>query len=138
MKIIFICKYNAFRSKIAESYFKKINKNPQIKVISRGFFMGDRADNVQRKMAKTLLDVKIQGDSVPVNINELVSANKIIVVANDIPKIMFNYSYEDLQKKLEIWRIKDEQKKNVKNIENIIKAIKKRVSSLVKELEKLK
>jgi len=27
MKIPFICKYNRFRSKIAEAYFNKINKN---------------------------------------------------------------------------------------------------------------
>jgi len=35
-KIIFICRGNVFRSRIAENYFKKKNKNKNIKVISGG------------------------------------------------------------------------------------------------------
>ena len=40
MKILFICKYNRFRSRVAAAYFKKINKNSKIKVESAGKDMG--------------------------------------------------------------------------------------------------
>ncbi len=30
MNIIFVCKYNRFRSRVAEAYFKKINKDKNI------------------------------------------------------------------------------------------------------------
>ena len=30
-KILFVCKFNRFRSKVAEAYFKKINRNRRIK-----------------------------------------------------------------------------------------------------------
>lgn len=56
MKILFICKYNAFRSRIAEEYFKKINKNSKIQVISRGFIMGGNSDNEQREISNKLLE----------------------------------------------------------------------------------
>ena len=49
MKILFICKYNAFRSKVAESYFNKMNKNKKIKAFSRGFIMGGAPDKSQRQ-----------------------------------------------------------------------------------------
>ena len=36
MNIIFVCKWNRFRSKIAEAFFKKYNKNKDITCFSRG------------------------------------------------------------------------------------------------------
>ena len=133
-KIIFLCKHNIFRSRAALDYFKKTNKNKNIIAVSRGFIMGGgKPDPVQTRIAKKF-GISLKGKSKPVNLQELVKANKIIVVANDIPKIMFNYSIINLQKKLRIWKIPDEQKGNSKNIENIIKNIMKRVEELVEEL----
>jgi len=40
MKIAFVCKYNRFRSQIAEAYFNKLNKNKSIKVYSAGVIKG--------------------------------------------------------------------------------------------------
>jgi protein-tyrosine-phosphatase len=139
MKIIFICKYNAFRSRVAEEYFEKINKNSKIKTISRGFIMGGNSDSEQRKISKKLLGINIaKRKPLPIKIQELKEADLIIVVANDIPKIMFNYQNAPLQKKLIIWKVKDEQKRNKSNINNIVLQIKERVENLNKTLEKLK
>ena len=132
-KILFICKYNAFRSRVAEEYFKKINRNKDISAISQGFIIGGKSDEVQRKIARKF-GINIIGKSKPVNLKELLEADKIIVVADDIPEIMFNYWTKPLKSKLEIWKIPDEQKRNSKNIENIIKNIMKRVEKLVGEL----
>ena len=137
MKIIFICKYNAFRSKIAENYFNKINKNKNIKAVSRGVIMGTQADKAQKKIAKQM-DVEIKGPSNPVNLPELKKADLIIVVAKDVPRQMFDYWKIPLKKKLLKWRIKDEQMENTKNIKNIVKLIKKKVDKLTKKLENTK
>ena len=139
MKILFICKYNAFRSRIAEEYFKKINKNSKIQVISRGFIMGGNSDNEQREISNKLLGINIaKRKHLPIKISELKEADLIIVVANDIPKIMFNYSLAPLYKKLIIWKIKDEQKRNKRNINKIVLSIKERVENLNETLEKRK
>ena len=135
MKIIFLCKYNAFRSKVAESYFNRINKNKKVKAISRGFIMGGNADVVQRKVAKRF-GTEIKGKPKSITLNELEEADKIIVVAGDIPKIMFDYQLSPLIKKVEFWGIKDEQKKNQRNVEKIVNRIIKKVNRLVKRMDK--
>lgn len=139
MKILFICKYNAFRSRIAEEYFRKINKNPKIKAISRGLIMGGISDKEQRKISKEFLGIDIsKRNSMPLKIQDLLESDLIIVVANDIPKIIFNYQLVNLKKKIIIWGIKDEQKQNTKNIKNVVLSIKEKIDALVKKLENKK
>jgi protein-tyrosine-phosphatase len=139
MKIIFICKYNAFRSRIAEEYFKKINRNPRIETISRGFIYGGKADFEQFKLAKQMLGVDIyKRSSMQIKLDDLKNADKIIVVANDVPKVMFNYKGGEIYNKIAFWKIKDEQKGNKKNIKRIILEIKNRIDKLNKKLEKIK
>ena len=135
--IIFVCKYNAFRSKIAEAYFKKINKDNKINVVSRGFIMGETADIIQKRKAREV-GIEIKGNSKPLILKELIKSDLIIVVADDVPKIMFDYKLESISEKVIIWKIRDEQKMNEKNIEKIIKKIQKRVDILIKKLEKEK
>jgi protein-tyrosine-phosphatase len=131
MKIIFICKYNAFRSRVAEEYFNKINRNKKIQVISRGIIMGGNSDKEQREISSKLLGINIaKRKPLPITLPELVEADLIVVVANDIPKKVFDYHNVNLQKKLLIWRIKDEQKRNKRNINNIVLKIKERVENL--------
>jgi protein-tyrosine-phosphatase len=137
MKILFICKYNAFRSRITEEYFKKINKNKKIQAISRGFIMDGNADNEQVKLAKNILGINIaKRKPLPITLQDLIKADLIIVVANDVPKIMFNYGLISLKNKIIFWKVKDEQKRNKKNIKNIIFQIKERVENLNETLEK--
>jgi len=137
MKLIFICKYNAFRSRVAEEYFNKINKNKKINVISRGIIMGGDSDNEQRQISDKLLGINIaKRKPIPLTLPELIESDLIIVVANDIPKRVFDYQNVNLQKKLLIWKIKDEQKRNKRNINNIVLQIKERVENLNKTLEK--
>ena len=137
MKILFICKYNVFRSKVAEAYFNKINKNKNITAFSRGFIMGGFLDKTQKKIAKKF-GLKIKQKQNPVNLKELIKADKIIVVGKDIPGIMFDYQLIPLKKKVKIWEIKDEQKQNSKKVEMIIKKIIKKTDELNQELKNKK
>jgi protein-tyrosine-phosphatase len=139
MKILFICKYNAFRSRIAEEYFKKINKNKKIQAISRGFIMDGNADEEQVKLAKNILGVNItKRNPISIKLKDLEESDLIIIVADDVPKIMFNYKKDSLMKKIIFWGIKDEQYKNKKNIKNIALEIKRKVDILNKKLENCK
>ena len=139
MNILFICKYNAFRSRIAEENFRKINRNPKIKTASRGIIMGGNSDADQRGIAKNLLGVNIaKRKPMPVNLQELIKADLIVVVADDISKIIFNYQNVPLQKKIVIWNIRDEQKRNKENIKKIALLIKEKVEELNIKLEKKK
>lgn len=137
MKILFICKYNAFRSRIAEEYFNQINKNTKIIAISRGLLMGAKPDKEAVEIPKKLLGINIiKRSPLPVKIQELIDVDLIVVVANDIPKRIFDYQNVNLKKKLVIWKIKDEQRSNKRNIKNIVLSIKKRVEKLNKKLKK--
>jgi len=136
MKILFICKYNAFRSRIAEEYLKKINKNKKIEVASRGIIMDGMADKEQVSISKKLLGINISKKRPkPLELKDMIDSDLIIVVANDIPRIIFNYQLKPIAKKVVIWRIKDEQKMNKKNIKTIVLKIKKRVDELNKKLQ---
>jgi len=135
--VLFVCKYNVFRSKIAEEYFKKINKNKKIKIASRGFIVGGAPDRAQLAGAR-MLRVKLKGKPKPVNLKELLKADLIILIADDVPKIMFNYWLAPLEKKIIVWKIKDEQRKNMRNIEKIVNRIKKNIEKLVKDLSNVK
>jgi protein-tyrosine-phosphatase len=136
MKILFICKYNLFRSRVAEEYFKKINNNKEIKIFSRGIIIGKTPRKEHVNLSKELLGINIRKRKpLPLNIKDLKKADLIIVTADDIPKILFNHNSLK-NKKIIFWKIKDEQFQNKKNIKSIILKIKKKVDKLNKRLIK--
>jgi protein-tyrosine-phosphatase len=137
MKILFVCKYNRFRSKVAEVYFKKINKNKKIKVKSQGIIEVNKSlDPAERRRNKYLLKkfkFKLKGKSKSINVKSLIEANKIIIVADDIPREIFNS--KKWKKKIQTWKIPDENADNEKNIDKIVGNIIKKVNNLAKELK---
>jgi protein-tyrosine-phosphatase len=136
MKILFICKYNLFRSRVAEEYFKKINKNKKITVFSRGIIIGKSPGKEHIRLSKEILNINIKRKkSLPLNIKDLEKADLIVITANDVPKILFNHNSLK-NKRIIFWKIKDEQFQNKKNIKHIILKIKKKVEKLNEKLIK--
>jgi protein-tyrosine-phosphatase len=136
-RIIFVCKYNRFRSRVAEAYFKKINRNKKIKVKSRGIIKGGYpVDRIQSSVAKKL-GIKIEGRPKTLDTDLLRWQDMIVIVADDVPKSLFKFWMKD-GRKLVVWNIPDEQTGNGKETARIVKMIKKKVESLVKELEGMK
>ena len=131
MKILFICKYNRFRSRVAETYLKEINK--KIKIKSAGIIKGKPTPKTVIKIAKTL-GIKIKGKPKPIKEKELESTDKIIITANDVPPIIF----KRFKEKLIIWKIPDTTENNTKEIKRIIKMIIKKVDNLNKTFNKIK
>jgi len=127
-RILFVCKYNRFRSQVAESYYRKIGgKNGK----SAGIFLGRYPlDKQQRELAKQQ-GIIINKKPETISTALLRETDTIIIVANDVPKEIFKYGVKYLQKII-VWKIPDEMNNSEKNILKIIKAIKKKVEGLVK------
>ena len=136
MRILFICKYNRFRSKVAEYYFNKINKNKKIIVQSAGIIEVDEPLlGFERRRNQYILEkfgFNINDKSCGIKVSLLEKQDKIIVVANDIPLSIFNSRF--WKDKVEIWKIKDEERDNVKNINKIVNQIIVRINKLNKDL----
>ena len=134
MKILFVCKYNKFRSQIAESYFKKINKNKKIKAFSRGIFVGKYPlDPLQTSIAKKL-GIIINNRPKPITTKLLRKQDMIIIVADDVPKTLFTFKKKYPRKTIS-WGIPDEQDDNKDRTKRVINMIKKKVEELVEQLK---
>ena len=130
-KILFICKHNRFRSKIAEAAFKKFNKNPRIKSASAGIFEGLPVLKIVIDTGKKF-GLKINKKTQGIKEKWFGDLDLIVVVANDIPPVIF----KNKVKKLIVWKIPDCSCADRKCIENRTEKIIIKVKSLVKQLER--
>ena len=130
VKILFICKYNRFRSRVAASYFKKINKNKTIKVKDAGLIRGSPLDKHEVFVAKKL-GIDINGKPQGLSSKLLIWKDIVVIVANDVPKEIINN--EEYGKKTIVWKIKDAMVDD--HVEGIIKEIQKKVEKFVEELK---
>ena len=135
MKILFICKYNRFRSKTAEVYFKKINK--KINVFSRGIIGVnkplDPAEKRRNIYLKKQFGFVLNAKSISVSVKDLMEADKVIIVADDVPRKLFNSV--KWKNKVQIWNVSDEKADNKKNINKSVKIIINKVNDLVRKLK---
>ena len=138
--ILFVCKHNRFRSRVAEAFFNKINKNKKYVgksagVINGGYPLNKNQIDVAREFGITI-DGKPQG----ISLYLLKKQNILVIVADDVPMGLFNtknYRKEGYIKKIISWKINDtiNGKENSKEeIRKIIKIIENKVKGLVEEL----
>ena len=135
VEILFVCKYNLFRSKIAEAYFNKLNRDKKIKVTSAGLIRVNKRllkRDVSYLIAKKF-GFNLNGKSRKINNKLLKKQDIIVVVANDVSKSFFKK--KKVNNKLVFWDIPDETKKDKKNIINIIRKIKKKVTKFYTSLQ---
>jgi protein-tyrosine-phosphatase len=132
MKILFVCKNNRFRSRIATEYFNKINKNKKVKGSGAGVVVGAPLTNFQLKVAKDA-EVNIRGKPRGLSSKLLMEQDIIVIVADNVPSLIF----KDREYKAKIirWDIKDVYDNDEKKILKTIEKIKKKVEGLVKKLE---
>ena len=130
-----------FRSRTAEAYFNKINKNKKWKAESAGAIKYIGPLNKPQVKVIGEFGIKLTGKSRGLDSNLIGKQDLIIIVADDVPKKLFNcWEYIDFKKTRIIqWKIQD----NVGGIgsaktRRIVKLIIKKVDSLVKQLEKEK
>lgn len=128
-----MCKYNSFRSKIAEAYFRKIKKNRRIKVFSAGIIAGRYPlDKEEVRIAKDF-KINLKGKPRTIDYELLMKQDRIIIVADNVPKSIFDTDY--LVGKVEVWKIEDiENNENEEKIRKIIKEIIFNVDRLKRQL----
>ncbi len=133
-RILFVCKFNRFRSRVAEAYFNKINRNKLFFAEGAGLFEGYLPlTKVQVEVAKNL-GIDINGKPRAVDRGLLKQTNILIIVADDVPKSI----YEDdriYKNKIEVWKIPDQISNKEEDTKRIIKAIMLKVEDLVGRLE---
>ena len=103
MRILFVCKHNRFRSKVAEAFFNKYNKNSENEVKSAGIALDFMRPYVAEDVFKILEDMGVKiGDTQSKEIDkDLINwADKVVIVADNIDEGMFG------DKKVEIWNVK--------------------------------
>ena len=54
MRILFVCKHNKFRSKVAETIFNKLNKNQGTEAESAGFTLDELRPHVEKNVVKIM------------------------------------------------------------------------------------
>ena len=95
MKILFICKYNRFRSRVAEGIFNKLSANDKFVCSSAGIELDKErpyvCDNVLEVMNSK--GYNVIGDSVLVSGLNLNDYEKIVIVADNVEKENFEYCY---------------------------------------------
>jgi len=135
MNILFVCRYNRFRSRVAEAVFKKLNKNPSIKVKSAGAILGSYPlDKSEVEEAKKF-GISIEGKPQALSEEILDWYDTAIIVAEDVPANLLNKD-NDTKQKVEVWKISDEKMGNNEQIKKIIKKIENKVKIFVKEVSR--
>ena len=127
MKILFICKYNRFRSKIAEAFFNKLNKNKKIKAESAGIIRGSPINKKIKNYAKEF-KIKINSKPKGVTSKQIKKSDLIVIVADNVPKSIFK------GKEIKVWKIKDGGSKGDKINKNSIIKIKSKIKKLINNL----
>lgn len=134
MNILFVCKYNRFRSRVAERYFNQINKNKNLKAFSRGVVKGDYPlDRMEVGVAKEY-GIDISGRPRGLEMGFLKKMDLIVIVADNVPKEVF---YTTFKGRVILWRIRDIEHGDGKDlIERKTKRIMGKVRKLLRKVEK--
>ena len=132
-KILFVCKHNVFRSRVAEAFFNKFNKNKNYIASSAGLLPGRYPlDELQVKVANKF-GIDINGIPQAITIHLLEQTNLMIIVADNVPSEIFKnekYGREEI-----VWKIKDDNCSGAEETYEIIKKIENKVKKFVKGLK---
>ena len=126
MRILFICRWNRFRSKVAEVVFRKYAGN-KAESKSAGImtytspFMTKESIKILKEKGYEITDEK----SRRVNKSLIEWADKIIIVADDVPKKIFP------EEKTICWDIRDEEESDFERVRKTIDIIERKVKEFV-------
>lgn len=134
MKILFVCKYNRFRSKVAEAYLKSRVSNKNFEIISAGLIPSTNGMEKRELGVVNKFGIDIRTKPRGINTRKVFWADLIIIVADNIPKRLFKFHNHKIR--VLKWRIKDfNPGDSEEKIADTIKQIIKKVDRLVdKEL----
>ena len=130
-QILFVCKHNRYRSQIAQAYFNLTNKNKNYHAQSAGIFVGNPIGKTVKQETKKL-GIILNGKPKPLFEKDFTKWEQVIIVADNVPLKLFR---SKRFKKITQWDIPDTKEDNIPEIQKGIKAIIKKVDSLIKTLK---
>ena len=129
-KILFVCRHNRFRSKVAEALFIKFSKG-KFEVKSAGL----RKDLMHNYIAKSVHDalidkkVKVKDERAREIDEKLIEwADRIVVVADNVPLEIFP------REKTEVWKIIDCSEYDIDCVNRTVGEIEEKVKEFTKRL----
>jgi protein-tyrosine-phosphatase len=132
MKILFICRHNVFRSRVAEEYMKKISKH---EISSGGLIkFNGNLHPIQEEVCKEF-GLILPNQSKALSVENLKDQDLVVIVADDVPKGLINEWYVP-KDKLRRWEISDVYPHNMNKEEakKVVEEIIKKVDELNEEL----
>ncbi len=126
MKVLFICKYNRFRSKVAEAIFNKFSLD---KSESAGLFMDKEHPYIEESVLNLMKEKGyfLFGKPRKVNKKIIERTDLVVIVADNVDESLFS----SFGKKVIKWDISDCDASNFNCIRNSINEIERRVKSLL-------
>ena len=132
-RILFVCKYNRLRSRIADAFFRKLNKNPAFYSESAGLFQGLYPLDKKQVETAEKYGIKINGKPKAMSEDLLRKQDIIVIVADDVPIDIFPQYVN--RKRIIRWEISDLKSNTEKEIIEIILTIKNKVEEFVRSLD---
>ena len=130
MKILFVCKYNRFRSRVAEFLFNKYNRSKNNSAKSVGLIKGAYPLDRQEVTTAAKVGIILKGRPSGISTELLKWQDAIVIVADDVPKSVFKEN-EKYGKRLIVWKIPDTKSDKEQEIIRIIKMIDNKIKELV-------
>ena len=128
--VLFVCKWNRFRSKAAEAVFDKINVDKDIHAQSAGLFPGVAVTSDIVEAGKKI-GVSISKKQQGITHALLMWSDYIILVADDVPKSIFTDVVKNDGKKVIHWEIQDISGTNVDKRVAVMTKIKDEVNKFL-------
>ncbi|MFH1501238.1 MAG: hypothetical protein ABIE22_04810 [archaeon] len=129
VNVLFICKHNRFRSRVASSYFNKINRNSKNIARGAGIYPDNSPLDENEVGISKIRGINIKGKPKKLNNNLLKWQDKIVIVANDVPK---NKIRDYKKYNISVWKISD-----VDSAKDVQKAIRITINKIVVQVKKL-
>ncbi|NQV13040.1 MAG: hypothetical protein HQ530_01935 [Parcubacteria group bacterium] len=129
MNILFVCKYNRFRSQIAEAFFNKLNKDKDVTARSAGIFKGLPIDPIVFTYAEKY-GIKLNGEPKTISVNLIRNQDLIIIIADDVPKSLFTENIK-FKRITIVWKITDIEESDQEGVGLIFNSIQERVKDFI-------
>ena len=138
MNLLFICKHNQFRSKVAEALFRHYYKGEKVKTKSAGLITDFRFPYTGRGVMQVMRakGISIRDDGARKLDSFLLKwADNVIIVADDVVPGMFRNKEMIQGKKVIIWPVKDVSERDIPGIERKVNEIERNIIDLVKIID---
>jgi protein-tyrosine-phosphatase len=129
MKLLFVCKYNRFRSKVAECIFNALNKDKKIKAESAGLLMDASRQYIEKNVLKIMnkKGYKLRGMPRQLTSGLVKNFDVVVIVADNVNKEFF----ADFKGKIIKWKISDCKACELGRILEIVDEIEDKVKRLL-------